>query len=90
MPNGRSKHSDRTRSTLSILLKKNVWTDIIKTILEYPLMAVLEILREWKVVITLVGQGYESIESRQDYRTGTRMIWRKRYTYRYWEGQRQF
>ena len=53
-------------------------------------MAAPEILREWKVVITLVGQGYESIESRQDYRTRTRMIWRKRYTYRYWEDQRQF
>jgi len=28
------------------LLKKNVWMDIIKMILEYPLMAVLEMLRE--------------------------------------------
>jgi len=28
------------------LLKKNVRTDIIKTILEYPLMAVPEILKE--------------------------------------------
>jgi len=36
------------------LLKKNVWMDIIKMILEYPLMAVLEMLREWKMVITSV------------------------------------
>ena len=36
------------------LLKKNVQADIIKTILGYPLMAVPDILKEWKVVITLV------------------------------------
>jgi len=28
------------------LLKKNVWTDIIKTILEYPLMAAPDTLKE--------------------------------------------
>jgi len=28
------------------LLKKNVWTDIIKTILEYPLIAAPETLKE--------------------------------------------
>ena len=50
------------------LLKKNVQIDIIKTILEYSLMAALKMLREWKVAITSVGQGYESMESRQDYR----------------------
>jgi len=44
------------------LLKKNVQSDIIKTILDYPSIAVPEALKEWKVVITLVGQGYKSIE----------------------------
>ena len=44
------------------LLKKNVQQDIIKTILCYPPIAVPEILKEWKIVIILVGKGYESIE----------------------------
>jgi len=44
------------------LLKKNVQPDIIKTILDYPSIAVPETLKEWKVVITLVGQGYKSME----------------------------
>jgi len=37
------------------LLKKNVWADIIKMILEYLPMVVPEMLKEWKVAITLVG-----------------------------------
>jgi len=37
------------------LLKKNVRAKIIKTILGYPSMAVSDILKEWKVVVTLVG-----------------------------------
>jgi len=37
------------------LLKKNVWYDIIKTILEYPPIAAPETLKEWKVAITSVG-----------------------------------
>ena len=45
------------------LLKKNVRVDIIKTILGYPPMAASDTLKEWKVAITSVGQGYESIES---------------------------
>ena len=45
------------------LLKKNVQTDIIKTILGYPPMAAPDTLKEWKVAITVVGQGYESTES---------------------------
>jgi len=42
-------------------------------ILGYPPIVVLESLKEWKVAITLVGQGYESTEGCQDYkiRTGT-------------------
>ena len=31
-----------------------------------------ETLKEWKVAITSVGQGYESTEGRQDYKTSTR------------------
>jgi len=46
------------------LLKKNVRSDIIKMILVYPLIAVPESLKEWKMAITSVRQEYESIESR--------------------------
>ena len=53
------------------LLKKNVRHDIIKTILGYPPIAMPETLKEWKVAITSVGQGYESTEGRHDYKTGT-------------------
>ena len=60
------------------LLKKNVQMDIIKMILGYPPIVASEMLREQKVVITSVGQGYESMASKQDYRTETRMIFRGR------------
>jgi len=53
-----------------LLLKKNVQTDIIKTILGYLPIVASESLRKWKVAITSVGQGYESTESQQDYRIG--------------------
>ena len=36
------------------LLKKNVWVNIIKTILEYPPIATPDTLKEWKIAITLV------------------------------------
>jgi len=39
------------------LLKKNVRHNIIKTILGYPPIAMPKTLKEWKVVITSVGQG---------------------------------
>ena len=58
------------------LLKKNVWQDIIKMILGYLPIVASEILKEWKVVITLVGQGYESTEGQNDYKTGIRMTYR--------------
>ena len=45
------------------LLKKNVRTDIIKIILGYSLMAASEMLREWKMTIILVGQGYKFTKS---------------------------
>ena len=51
------------------LLKKNVQQDIIKTILGYPPIAMPETLKEWKVAITSVGQGYEFTEGRHDYKT---------------------
>ena len=54
------------------LLKKNVRHNIIKTILGYPPIVMSETLKKWKVAITSVGQGYESTEERQDYKTDTR------------------
>jgi len=33
-------------------------------------------LKEWKVVITLVEQGYESMEERHDYKTSMGMTYR--------------
>jgi len=52
-----------------ILLKKNAQQDIIKTVLGYPPMAMPETLKEWKVAITSVEQGYESMEECHDYKT---------------------
>ena len=45
------------------LLKKNVHMDIIKIILDYPLMAVPETLKEYKMAITSVEQRYKLTES---------------------------
>jgi len=53
------------------LLKKNAQQDIIKIILGYPPIAMPETLKEWKVVIMSVGQGYESTERRYNYKTST-------------------
>ena len=61
--------------TCIFLLKKNAWVDIIKTILEYPPIAALEILKEWKMAITLVGQEYKSTEGWHDYQTETGIIY---------------
>ena len=52
------------------LLKKNVQLDIIKMILEYSSIVVLETLKECKIAITSVEQRYKSIEEWHDYRTG--------------------
>ena len=52
-------------------LKKNAWQDIIKTILGYPPMAMPETLKEWKVAIMSVGQGYKSTKGHHDYKTST-------------------
>jgi len=56
------------------LLKKNIRADIIKTILGYLLMTAPETLKEWKIAITSVGQGYEFMESRHDYKMETRTM----------------
>jgi len=40
-------------------------------ILGYPPIAMPKTLKEWKVVITSVGQGYESIEGQHNYKTST-------------------
>ena len=44
------------------LLKKNIWQDIIKTILKYLPIVVPELLKEWKVVIISVRQEYKLTE----------------------------
>ena len=53
------------------LLKKNIWHDIIKMILGYLPIAMPETLKEWKVAITSVEQGYKFMEGRHDYKTST-------------------
>jgi len=58
------------------LLKKNIRQDIIKTILGYPPIAMPESLKEWKMAITSVRQGYESTEGRHNYKTGTGVTYR--------------
>jgi len=57
------------------LLKNNIQQDIIKTILGYPPIVAPEMLKEWKVAITMVGQGYESTEERNDYKTSTGIMY---------------
>ena len=57
------------------LLKKNMWQDIIKTILGYLPIAAPEKLKEWKVAITSVGQEYKSTKEQNDYKTSTGMIY---------------
>ena len=63
--------ADTDESHAIFLLRKNARQDIIKTILGYPPIAMPKTLKEWKVAITSVGQGYESTEGRHDYKTGT-------------------
>ena len=63
--------ADTNKLHAIFLLKKNVWSDIIKMILRYSPIVVPETLKEWKVAITLVEQGYESIEGWNNYKTGT-------------------
>jgi len=44
-------------------------------ILGYPPIVMPETLKEWKVAITSVKQGYESTEGRHNYKTSTRMTY---------------
>ena len=44
----------------------------------YLLMATSEMLKEWKVAITSVGQGYKFTEWRQDYQIRTRTTHREK------------
>ena len=67
--------TDTNKLHMIFLLKKNVQPDIIKTILEYPSITAPETLKEWKVEIILVGQGYESMEGQHDYKTETETIY---------------
>ena len=60
------------------LLKKNAWHNIIKMILGYLPIAMPETLKEWKVVITSVGQGYKFTERQHDYKTSTGTIYEGR------------
>ena len=60
------------------LLKKNVQADIIKTILGYLPIVVPETLKEWKIAIISVGQGYESIESENKYKIGLKTTYEGR------------
>ena len=57
------------------LLKKNAQHDIIKTILDYPSIVMPETLKEWKVAIISVGQGYKSTKGQHDYKTSTGTIY---------------
>ena len=57
------------------LLKKNIQYDIIKTILGYLPIVAPDILKEWKVAITSVGQEYESTEECHDYKTEIEMTY---------------
>jgi len=61
----------------TFLLKKNVRQDIIKIILSYPPIVAPKTLKEWKVAITSVEQGYEFTKGQQDYKTSTEMIYRR-------------
>jgi len=53
------------------LLRKNVQSNIIKIILGYLPIVAPETLKEWKVVITSVGQEYKSTQGRNNYKTRT-------------------
>ena len=73
--NALAMKADTDKLHAIFLLKKNVQQDTIKTILGYPPIVAPESLKEWKVAITSVGQGYESTEERNDYMTATGMIY---------------
>jgi len=59
-------------------LLKNVRSNIIKTILEYLPIPASTTRKRWKTAITLVGQEYESIKRRQDYKTRSGITYREK------------
>ena len=72
------------------LLKKNMQQDIIKTILRYPPITIPESLKEWKVAIISVRQGYESTKGCHNYKTEFRSnLWEMRTTNGHWKIQQQ-
>jgi len=76
--NALATKADTDELHVIFLLKKNVQQDIIKTILGYPPIVMPELLKEWKVAITSVGQGYKLTEGRYNYKTGTETTYRGR------------
>jgi len=60
------------------LLKKNVRSNIIKTILGYPPIVALIKLKSYKANIILVRQKYKSIKYKQDYKTELEITYRER------------
>jgi len=76
--NALATKADTDELHVIFLLKKNVRQDIIKTILGYPPIVMPELLKEWKVAITSVGQGYKLTEGRHNYKTGTETTYRGR------------
>lgn len=60
------------------LLKKNVRSNIIKTILGYlPIVALIK-LKSYKANIILVRQKYKSIKYKQDYKTELEITYKER------------
>jgi len=60
------------------LLKKNVRSNIIKTILRYLSIVVLIKLKSCKANIILVRQKYKFTKDKQDYKTGLGITYRER------------
>jgi len=67
--------TDKLYAIFLLKKNKNVQQDIIKTILGYPPMAMPESLKEWKMAITSVGQGYKLMEGRHNYKTSTKVTY---------------
>ena len=74
--NALAMKADTDELHVIFLLKKNIWHNIIKTILGYPPIAMLDTLKEWKVAITSVGQGYKSTGGYHNYKISTGTTYR--------------
>ena len=61
--------ADTNKLYATFLLRKNVWPNIIKTILDYLPIITPKTLKEWKVAIMSVGQWYKSTEGQYNYKT---------------------